>query len=130
MFQCTLQACRRRSITFWPVRRADKRARSTSRLTEFAQNPAGQSWMTLATCDDRMKPIRWSAHARKKAAKREISEAEVEQTITQPDSIMSGQPPRQIFMRRNSRGGDVIARGCRRDERGNGGRHPLQDIEV
>ena len=55
--------------------------------------------MILATCDDRMKPIRWSAHARKKAAKREISEAEVEQTITQPDSIMSGQPPRQIFMR-------------------------------
>ncbi len=47
-----------------------------------------------------MKPIRWSAHARKKAAKREISEAEVEQTITQPDSIMSGQPPGQIFMRR------------------------------
>jgi hypothetical protein len=38
--------------------------------------------MILATCDDRMKPIRWSAHARKKAAKREISEAEVEQTIT------------------------------------------------
>jgi hypothetical protein len=56
--------------------------------------------MILAPCDDRMKPIRWSAHARKKAAKREISEAEVEQTITQPDSIMSGQPPGQIFMRR------------------------------
>jgi hypothetical protein len=47
-----------------------------------------------------MKPIRWSAHARKKATKREISEVEVEQTITQPDSIMPGQPPRRIFMRR------------------------------
>jgi hypothetical protein len=47
-----------------------------------------------------MKPIRWSAHARKKAAKREISETEVEQTIAQPDSTMLGQSPRQIFMRR------------------------------
>jgi Domain of unknown function (DUF4258) len=56
--------------------------------------------MILATCDDRMKPIRWSAHARKKAARREVSEAEVEQTVTQPDSIISGQPRRRIFMRR------------------------------
>src|SRR5438270_255989 len=47
-----------------------------------------------------MKPIRWSAHARKKAAKREISETEVEQTIMQPDSTMRSQPPRQILMRR------------------------------
>jgi hypothetical protein len=47
-----------------------------------------------------MKPIRWSAHARKKASKREINEAEVEQTIVQPDSIIPGQSPRQIFMRR------------------------------
>jgi hypothetical protein len=47
-----------------------------------------------------MKPIRWSAHARKKAAKREIDEAEVKQTITQSDSIVPGQPPRSIFMRR------------------------------
>ena len=46
------------------------------------------------------KPIRWSAHARKKAAKREISEAEVEQTIMQPDSTKRSHPPRQIFMRR------------------------------
>ena len=46
-----------------------------------------------------MKPIRWSAHAQKKATKREISKAEVERTITQPDSTMPGQPPRQIFMR-------------------------------
>jgi len=37
-----------------------------------------------------MKPIRWSAHARKKAAKREISETEVEQSIAQPDSTMLG----------------------------------------
>ena len=47
-----------------------------------------------------MKPIRWSAHARKKAAKRDLSENEVEKTIVRPDSIMPGQWPRQIFMRR------------------------------
>jgi len=47
-----------------------------------------------------MKPIRWSAHAQKKAAKREISEAEAEQTIARPDSVVPGQPARRIFMRR------------------------------
>ncbi len=31
-----------------------------------------------------MKPIRWSAHARKKAAKREVKANEVEQTIARP----------------------------------------------
>ena len=47
-----------------------------------------------------MKPIRWSAHARKKAAKREINKTDVEQTVMQPDAIVPGQPPRSIFMRR------------------------------
>ncbi len=47
-----------------------------------------------------MKPIRWSAHARKKAAKREVDEGEVEQTIRQPDSIVPGEGLRSIFMRR------------------------------
>lgn len=47
-----------------------------------------------------MKPIRWSAHARKKAATREVKENEVEQTIARPDSIVPGQWPRRIFMRR------------------------------
>ena len=47
-----------------------------------------------------MKPIRWSAHARKKAATREVKEKEVEQTIARPDSIVPGQWPRRIFMRR------------------------------
>jgi uncharacterized protein DUF4258 len=47
-----------------------------------------------------MKPIRWSAHARKKAARREISKAEAEQAIARPDSVVPGQPPRRIFMRR------------------------------
>jgi hypothetical protein len=47
-----------------------------------------------------MKPIRWSAHARKKAATREVKQKEVEQTISRPDSIVPGQWPRRIFMRR------------------------------
>ena len=46
-----------------------------------------------------MKPIRWSAHARKKAAKREVPENEVERTITRPDSTVPGQWRRRIFMR-------------------------------
>ena len=47
-----------------------------------------------------MKPICWSAHARKKAAKREVPENEVERTIARPDSIVPGQLRRRIFMRR------------------------------
>ena len=46
-----------------------------------------------------MKPIRWSAHARKKAVKREVQENEVERTIARPDSIVPGESRRQIFMR-------------------------------
>ncbi len=47
-----------------------------------------------------MKPICWSAHARKKVAKREVPENEVERTIARPDSIVPGQLRRRIFMRR------------------------------
>ena len=47
-----------------------------------------------------MKPIRWTAHARKKAAAREVSMAEVEQAIARPDFSVSSHPPRRIFMRR------------------------------
>jgi hypothetical protein len=47
-----------------------------------------------------MKSIRWSAHARKKAAKREVQANEVERTIVHPDSIVPGQWRRRIFMRR------------------------------
>jgi hypothetical protein len=36
-----------------------------------------------------MKPIRWSAHARKKAANREVQENEVERTIGRPDSLQN-----------------------------------------
>jgi hypothetical protein len=47
-----------------------------------------------------MKPIRWSAHARKKAAKREVDEGAVQQTIRQPYSIVPGEGLRSIFMQR------------------------------
>jgi hypothetical protein len=48
-----------------------------------------------------MKPIRWSSHARREVARREINAAEVEKTVTRPDSIAPGNPPpRRIFMRR------------------------------
>ena len=47
-----------------------------------------------------MKPIRWTPHARKKVASREVSEADVELTMARPDSIVPGHPPRRIFMRR------------------------------
>jgi hypothetical protein len=47
-----------------------------------------------------MKPIRLTTHARKKIASREVSAAEVEQTVQQPDSVVPGRPPRRIFMRR------------------------------
>jgi hypothetical protein len=47
-----------------------------------------------------MKPIRWTAHARKKAAAREVRMAEIEQAIARPDAIVPGHPPRRIFMRR------------------------------
>jgi hypothetical protein len=47
-----------------------------------------------------MKTIRWSPHARKQVASRELSTHDVEQTVAQPDSVVPGEPPRQVFMRR------------------------------
>lgn len=47
-----------------------------------------------------MKPIRWTAHDRKKASAREVSTAEIEQTIARPDSVVTGGTPRHIVMRR------------------------------
>jgi hypothetical protein len=40
------------------------------------------------------------SYARKKAAKREVQENEVERTIARPDFIVPGQWRRRIFMRR------------------------------
>lgn len=48
-----------------------------------------------------MKPIRWTSHARKEIARREINAGEVEETVVHPDSVAPGNPPpRQILMRR------------------------------
>ena len=47
-----------------------------------------------------MKPIRWTPHAQKKVARREVEATAVEQTLAQPDFVVPGQPPRRIFMRR------------------------------
>jgi hypothetical protein len=47
-----------------------------------------------------MKPIRWTAHALKKAASREVGKTEAEQAVRQPDSVAPATPPRRIYMRR------------------------------
>jgi hypothetical protein len=47
-----------------------------------------------------MKRIRWLDHAKKKAASREIPEAEVEKTVSVPEAVTAGRPPRRILMRR------------------------------
>jgi hypothetical protein len=47
-----------------------------------------------------MKTIRWSPHAHKKVASREVSASEVEKTVVQPDSVAPGQLSRRVFMRR------------------------------
>jgi len=47
-----------------------------------------------------MKPIRWTTHAERKAAEREVARAEVELAVRRPDSVAAGEPPRVIHMRR------------------------------
>ena len=80
-----------------------------------------------------MKPIRWSAHARKKAAKREVQENEVEQTIARPDSIVPGQSRRRIFMRRYLDAvleTEMLLRGSGGDRYGTDRGDTLQNIQV
>ena len=47
-----------------------------------------------------MKPIRWSSHALKNLADREIPREEAEKTLLSPEVVVPGGPQRQIFMRR------------------------------
>ena len=47
-----------------------------------------------------MKPIRWSGHAAKNLADREIDRTEADKTLAEPELVVPGQPPRQVFMRR------------------------------
>jgi len=47
-----------------------------------------------------MKPIRWSGHAVKNLADREIDRTEADKTLAEPELVVPGQPPHQVFMRR------------------------------
>ena len=47
-----------------------------------------------------MKPVRWTAHALKNIADREVDRAQADLTLAQPEFVTPGQPPRRIFMRR------------------------------
>jgi uncharacterized protein YuzE len=80
-----------------------------------------------------MKPIRWTPHVRKKMGSREVSEAEVEQTIRQPAAVIEGRPPRRIFMRRyfdEVLQTEMLLRGRGRNRNGDRAGHALQNVEV
>ena len=47
-----------------------------------------------------MKPVRWTGHALKNLADREIDRAQADLALAQPEFVTPGQPPRRIFMRR------------------------------
>lgn len=47
-----------------------------------------------------MKPVRWTPHALREIAKREIDRAEAELTLRQPDAIVPATPARQFYQRR------------------------------
>ena len=47
-----------------------------------------------------MKPIRWSPHAQKNLADREIPSDEARKTLTNPELVEAAAPNRQILMRR------------------------------
>ena len=43
-----------------------------------------------------MKPIRWTPHALRETARREIDRAEAELTLRQPDSVIPAAPARHF----------------------------------
>ncbi len=45
------------------------------------------------------KPVRWTPHAVRSLAAREIDRAEAETAISHPDSVAPGQSPRRVFQR-------------------------------
>ncbi|MBI4611440.1 MAG: DUF4258 domain-containing protein [Candidatus Rokubacteria bacterium] len=47
-----------------------------------------------------MKVVRWSPHALKNLADREIDRAEADKTLATPELVVPGQPGRKVFMRR------------------------------
>ncbi len=47
-----------------------------------------------------MKEVRWSPHALRNLAAREIDQPEAEGTLAAPEAVAPGQPGRNVFMRR------------------------------
>jgi hypothetical protein len=47
-----------------------------------------------------VKPIRWTAHALKNLADREVDRAQADLALARPEFVAPGQLPRQIYMRR------------------------------
>jgi len=47
-----------------------------------------------------MKPVRWTPHALREIARREIDRADAEQTLRQPDAIIPTPPQRDFYQRR------------------------------
>ena len=47
-----------------------------------------------------MKPVRWTPHALRESARREIDRAEAELTLRQPDSVIPAPPTRHFYQRR------------------------------
>lgn len=47
-----------------------------------------------------MKEVRWSSHALRNLAEREIDRPEAERTLAAPEAVVPGQPGRKVFMRR------------------------------
>jgi hypothetical protein len=47
-----------------------------------------------------MKPVRWTSHALREIAKREIDRAEAELTLHQPDAVIPAPSKRRFYQRR------------------------------
>ena len=47
-----------------------------------------------------MKPVRWTDHALAELDKREVPREEADRTLTTPDRIVPGNPPRESYQRR------------------------------
>ncbi len=47
-----------------------------------------------------MKPVRWTPHALREIARREIDRAEAELTLRQPDTVIAAPPARHFYQRR------------------------------
>ena len=47
-----------------------------------------------------MKPVRWTGHALKNLADREVDSVQADLVLAQPESVTPAQPPRRILMRR------------------------------